>query len=60
MGKKVVCIVLVGIVVLLAIAIAVIASVVAKTPVGEPEGEPEDFFCCRDLKTKLVRSQVGN
>merc|ERR1719381_70756 len=48
--------------VLLAIAIAVITSVVAKKTVGEPEaepeGEPEDYFCCRDLKTKLLRSQV--
>ena len=61
MSKKVAGILFVCIVIVVAIAIAVIASVATKPGKEEVEAqvqEKEDFFCCMDLNTKLLRSQV--
>ena len=68
MGKKVFDILYVILVAIFAsciavsIAIAVVASIAALSQ-EEDEGcarsEKGDFFCCNDLKTKILRRQVG-
>ena len=59
MRKRAICIIFVCLVVLLAIAIAVVASIAtSREHEGTARKKQEDFFYCKDLKTKLVRSQV--
>ena len=52
MSKKVFGVLFVCLVIIIAIVVAVVASRVAA-------GDEEFPFCCRDLKTKLDRSQVA-
>ena len=58
MGKKIA-----GIIVVCLVAIAIVAVVAliatSQEDKGCRESEQEDFFCCKDLKTKLLGSQVG-
>ena len=59
MGKKVG-----GILLVCLVAIAIVSAVVALIATSQEdkgcrESEQEDFFCCKDLKTKLLGSQVG-
>ena len=59
MGKKVggtffVCLVAIAIVTAVVLLIAT-----SQDHEGCGKSEEEDFFCCKELKTKLPRSQVG-